>query len=380
MTNTKMIGITGSCGKTSTASFLGKIISDYSPCQVGVDNNTRGAVIKSIQKTSRAHGFLVQEVAVAAPGDMADIIPLLLPDIGVVTTIGQDHYSNFRTLEATAAEKAGLIKSLPESGVAVLNADDPNVIAMSEFARCRVLTYGVFESADVQGSDIRSDWPDRLSLNVTFKGESVRIKTGLFGDLLTPSVLAAVTGALAAGFDLQQSARSLEGIETFDRRMSIHHTPSGMWFVNDAFKAPYWSIEKVVSLLKQAKAPRKTFVLGSFSDTPGSMSTKYRRLAKLGLAVADRVILVGEKSKHIQKLITPELSDRLFAIASVEKACQLIADTAVKDELVLIKSNKLPHLERLIYGQSAELKCWKEACDKTINCKKCEKNASVFEK
>jgi len=374
LTSTKMIGITGSCGKTSTTSFLGKIISDYSPCQVGVDNNTRKAVIKSIQKASRSHRFLVQEVAVAAPGDMAGITPLLLPDIGVVTTIGQDHYSNFRTLEATAAEKVGLIKSLPESGVAVLNADDPNVIAMSEFARGRVLTYGVSERADVRGSDIQSSWPERLSLNVAFKGESVRIKTGVFGDLMTTSVLAAVAGALAAGFDLQQSARSLEGIETFDRRMSIHHTPSGMWFVNDAFKAPYWSVEKVVSLLKKAKAPRKTLVLGSLSDTPGSMSSKYRSLAKLGLVVADRVVLVGEKSKHIRKLITPALADRLFAVGSVEKACRLLADTAMKDELVLVKSNKLSHLERLIYGQAAELQCWKETCDKTISCEKCEES------
>jgi len=377
LTNTKVVGITGSCGKTSTTHFLGKIISDYYPCQIGVDNNTRRAVIRNIRETKRCHRFLVQETGVKYSGDMAGMIPLLLPDIGVLTTIGQDHYTSFRTLEATAAEKVRLIESLPAKGTAVLNADDPHVLAMAQKSRCRVLTYGLSEIADVRAADIRSDWPKRLTLTVSYQGETVRIETGLFGKLLTTSVLAAIAGALAAGMDLTQCARSLKSIETGDRRMSIHLNPSGIWFINDTFKAPYWSLENVISQLETVEAPRKTLVLGSFSDTPGSDSPKYRRIAKKYLDLADRIILTGEKSIHIRKMITPELKGRLFAFESVKDAYNLLADTAVKDELVLVKSNGLPHLERLIHGHLDGFSCWKNSCKRQDSCERCEESGLV---
>ena len=374
LSRTTVIAITGSCGKTSATRFLGKILSDDQPCHVGIDQNSLQAICKSIKKTKCTHKFLVQETAVDAPGNMAEIMPLLQPDIGIVTTIGQDHYANFRTLEATAEEKVLLIKSLSENGVAVLNADDPHVIAMAEHTRGRVISYGYAEHADVRATDIHSAWPKRLSLTVTFQKESVRIETGLFGDLLTISILAAVAGAMAVGISLKQCARSLKAIEPFNGRMSIHHFPLGSWIINDSFKAPYWSVEKVVSLLKDVEAPRKTLVLGSFSDTPGSGSPKYRRIAKLGLAVADRVILVGKKAFHVRKMLSPELANRLFVVDSVEKACQFLAQDVVTDELVLIKSNGREHLERLIYGQLTQLNCWKDTCSEKKSCKICEKS------
>ncbi len=377
LTNTKVIGITGSCGKTSTTHFLGKIISDHSSCHIGVDNNTRRAVIKNIRETKRCHRFLIQETGVECPGDMAGMMPLLLPDIGVVTTLGQDHYTSFRTLEATAAEKSGLIESLPDGGTAVLNADDPHVLAMARKSRCRVLTYGLSEIADVRATDIQSDWPKRLTLTVRYQEEEVRIKTGLFGRLMTTSVLAAIAGALAAGMDLTQCARSLKSIETADRRMSIHLNSSGIWFINDTFKAPYWSLEKVIVQLETVEAPMKTLVLGSFSDNPGAGSPKYRRTAKKGLELADRVILVGNTASHIRKMITPELKDRLFAFESIKDAHKLLMDTAIKDELVLVKSSNLPHLERLIHGHLNGFSCWKNSCRRKNSCERCEESGLV---
>ena len=89
-------------------------------------------------------------------------VSLLRPNIGIVTTIGKDHYTSFRTLDATAVEAGDLIKSLPDFGTAVLNADDPHVVGMQHLTNAKVLTYGLSEHADVQASDIKSSWPERL--------------------------------------------------------------------------------------------------------------------------------------------------------------------------------------------------------------------------
>ena len=210
-------------------------------------------------------------------------------------------------------------------------------------------------------------------MTVTFQNESVRIETNLFGDLLTTSLLAAVAGALAGGLTLKQCETSLKGIDSFPNRLSIHRHPKGAWILNDTFKAPFWSAEKVISMMKDAKATRKTIVLGSFSD-PGSRSEsqKYRAMVELGLNVADRVVVVGTKGgTYIKKIMTPQLKNRLVAIESIETACRQLAEDCVENELVLLKSSGKFHLERMICWQKEGFKCWKDACEKKIPCEKC---------
>lgn len=369
---TTVIAITGSCAKTSTTSFLGKIISDVESCFVGVGSNTWTPILRNVLALKRGSRFFIHEAGARTPGDMKGLAALLYPDVAVVTTIGLDHYTAFRTHDAVAEEKGRLVEALSKGGVAVLNADDPHVLAMAERTRARVLTYGLSPVADVRGSEVQSCWPDRLSLTVTYQGESVHIQTQLFGDLLVTAVLAAIAAALAAGFDLQQCAQSMTSIEAFDRRMSIHRTAQGVWFVNDTRKAPYWSVEKVVALLKNTKAPRKTLVFGSFSDTPGSDSRKYRSTAIDALGLADRVVFVGKKAAYVHKLFSSETEGRLFAFDSPQEACRMLAETAVADELIMIKSNSMERLDRLIYGQDVELNCWKETCSELKSCEKCE--------
>lgn len=139
---TTVIAITGSCAKTSTTLFLGKILSDAQSCLVGVDANGSTGIIRNLLKLKRECRFYVQEVGVAGTNRMKKRADLLCPDISVITTIGQDHYKSFRTLEATAAEKGLLVESLPETGVAVLNADDPHVLPMAKRTKATLRSLG----------------------------------------------------------------------------------------------------------------------------------------------------------------------------------------------------------------------------------------------
>ena len=350
---TTVIAVTGSCGKTSAVAFLGRILTDCAPCYVGVNFNVRNGVIRNIAKLCGHHRFFVQETGVCFPGDMAGITKVLRPQIAVVTTIGRDHYTSFRTHEATAAEKGMLVDALPADGTAVLNADDEHVAAMAARTTARVLTFGVSEDADVRATEVRAAWPERLSMTVSFEGESVRLETNLFGDLAVASVLAAIAAALAAGISLRQCAESLQGAEAFAQRMSLTQTPNGIWFVDDSFKAPFWSVSKVVAQFERARASRKTLVFGSFSDTAGSDSPKYRATARNALTVADRVVFVGKKSAYIRKMMSPETEGRLFVFDAVDGAADFLDASALEDELVLVKSNATERLDRLIYGPDA---------------------------
>lgn len=369
-----IISVTGSCGKTSTTFFLSKILCDQAPCYVGIRENSAKTIKNKLRKIRTPYRYYLQESGIAYPGDMKKIVSNLRPNVGVVTTIGRDHHTSFRTLEGTAAEKGILIESLPRSGTAVLNADDPYVMGMRGNTRAKVLTYGLSDGVDVQGSEIHSAWPNRLSLSVRYKREIVRIETGLFGDLLVISLLAAIAGGLALGVSLEQCAISLQGVESFPARLSIHRSMQGGWIIKDTVKAPFWSVEQVLLLFKDAVAPRKTIFLGSFSDTPGSDSNKYRRMARVALDVADRVVFVGGKAGYVKKMQDPSLDGRLFVFESHREACWFLASDMIENELVLLKSNVNSHLERLVCGQYSGFNCWKDSCEKQIDCEECSES------
>ncbi|MEZ4600653.1 MAG: Mur ligase family protein [Syntrophotaleaceae bacterium] len=374
LAKTEILAVTGSCGKTSATHFLGKILSDCGSCYVGVHRNGAKAIRKNMRKMRTPYRYLVQEAGIASPGDMKKIVSVLMPHVGIVTTIGLDHYTSFRTLEGTAAEKGLLIESLPKTGVAVLNVDDPHVLAMGQRTRAKVMTYGFSEQAEVRGSDVRAIWPEGLAMTVTYQGESIRLETALFGDLLATSLLAAVAGALAVGIPLAQCGVSLKGVKSFPSRLSIHQGPGGSWFLKDTVKAPYWSVPKVVALMKDVAAPRKTIVFGSFSDTGGADSRRYRAMARQALEVADRVVFVGDKSAYVRKMLTPELENRLFTIDSMESACRFLAESCVENEVVLLKSNSDIHLERTFCGLKDGFRCWKETCKRKIDCETCSES------
>jgi len=374
MCRATVIAVTGSCGKTSTVHFLGRILSDLDECRTGVLFNCQDAMLRTLRGVNRSHRFVIQEAGVDGPGYMETILPVLRPNIGIVTSIGQDHYRKFRTLEATAAEKRKLVEFLPPSGFAVLNADDPHVMAMASVTRARVLSYGLSEGADVRGSDISSAWPGRLSMTITYRGQSVRIMTGLFGNLLATSLLAAVCGAVAAGVELGHCTDSLRSVESFPIRMSVHRSSRGAWYILDTAKAPYWSVGKVLDQMKDVVAPRKTVVFGSFSDTPGSSSEKYRKKAKEALEVVDRVFLVGRNAMHIRKMLDSEAYGRLFMMESIQDAARLLSEDVVPDEVILIKSGKLEHAERLYFSQQSRLNCWKPVCEVVVSCEHCKES------
>ena len=137
------VGVTGSCGKTTTTELIGAVLSSAGACRIGAGRNGLGGVVLNVLSVGYATKFCAQEVSGSSPGRIKPQARLLRPQIGVVTTVGGDHYKTFRSLEATAKEKGRLAESLPRNGVAILNTDDPHVLAMAARTRARVVTYGL---------------------------------------------------------------------------------------------------------------------------------------------------------------------------------------------------------------------------------------------
>jgi len=215
------------------------------------------------------------------------------PHIGVVTHIDQDHYTRFRSKAATAAEKGKLVESLPADGRAVLNVDDPYVLAMRDRTRAQIITYGLSAEAMVRGEEVSSAWPDRLSLTVVYGSEKIPIRTRLLGEHWAYSMLAAVATGIARGVPLAECARAVERVEPVEGRMSPHQTPDGITFVRDDRKAPLWTIPASLRFMQMARAQRRVVIIGTISDYPGGADRTFPRVARRALEAAEHVIFVG---------------------------------------------------------------------------------------
>src|SRR5439155_21793801 len=140
-------GGTGRAGKATTAGLCGasrRVAGRV--CQTHrLVRRLNGPYVAArlVLTTTPRHRFCLCEMGTAGPGTLAQYVQVVRPHIGVVTMVAGDHYTAFRSLDATALEKRVLIEALPPDGIAVLNADDPRVAAMQAFTRARVLTFGL---------------------------------------------------------------------------------------------------------------------------------------------------------------------------------------------------------------------------------------------
>ena len=128
----KVVGVTGSNGKTSTKNMLRAVLSDVAPTVApeGSFNNHVGAPI-SMLRIDESTAFLVVEMGASGPGEIARLVEIARPDTGVVLKVGLAHAGGFGGIEGTRAAKSEMVTDLPESGTAVLNADDDRVAGMA---------------------------------------------------------------------------------------------------------------------------------------------------------------------------------------------------------------------------------------------------------
>jgi aminoacyl-tRNA hydrolase len=278
------------------------------------------------------------------------------PQIGVVTHVGSDHLSVFRSIEAVAEEKGKLVAALPTGGTAVLNADDPLVLAMRSRCAGRVITYGLSKNAMFRAEDIQSRWPDRLSFTLLCDGQSLSVRTQLCGTHWVHSVLAALSVAHLLGVPLQLAADTIERVPPFPGRMSPVTTVDNITFIRDDQKAPLWTIPSSLDFMRHAAAKRKIVVMGTISDFPGNPARIYPRVARQALEVADHVMFVGRNSSKCLPVKRDDDDSLLRAFVSTDHLLRFLNGFLQPGDLVLLKgSERADELVRIVDAWKYEI-------------------------
>jgi UDP-N-acetylmuramoyl-tripeptide--D-alanyl-D-alanine ligase len=366
------IAVTGSAGKTTTKDLIAAVLaSRHRGSKSPGTHNTSHWVSHTVLGARRGDGFCVHELGATGPGSLDEPIAIVRPRVAVVTNVGGDHRSAFRTLEATAAEKAKVVHAVPRAGFAVLNADDPRVLAMAGSCRGRVLTYGLRPDATVHAESVYSSWPDRLTFTAIHGEQRVAVHTRFCGVHWIHACLAAITTGIGLGVPLPVAAAALAAVDPLPGRYQPVEA-NGVTFIRDEFKASLWSVAPALEFLRDARAPRKIVVLGTISDYSGRASQVYADVARRALEVADEVIFVGPQARRAGGARSHPRGAALRAFPSLQEAHRHLADTLVPGDLVLLKgSQRADHLLRLVLARRGRIACWRTGCRRVKFCDEC---------
>ncbi|WP_292428194.1 Mur ligase family protein [Mesorhizobium sp.] len=365
------IGITGSSGKTTTASLLGHVLEAHAPTTTQAIYNTAVDIAPAVASASRNSEFVVLEIGASKKGSVARSARLIEPDVAIVTIVDLEHYSVFRSLEAVADEKGWLVNAVRPGGFALLNADDEHVLAMRRRTRERIVTYGRDEGADFRVLSAEFSFPGPLRVRIAWKGNEETLVSPLPGKHFWLAVTAAFAAAVELGVSPEQIKERIAGFGGVPNRCQIMEVPHGPTFIVDAAKAPFGTIDLAFDVMSDATDRRRKVVIGQISDYAGNPYSKYTKAYQRARAVADEVIAVGDNAHKVRATEEDIASGRFHRFRDVYDVYAHLKKTAVEGDLILLKSSSSLHLERVALAWTSDVKCWEKRCGFTIGCVSC---------
>jgi UDP-N-acetylmuramyl pentapeptide synthase len=373
------IGITGSAGKTTTTDMTATILANFGPCQQTVQYNMLTAIIGRVWHTHKVHRYCVAELAAYGPGTLDKTVRLFKPDIAVITLIGRDHYSAYKSMEALAAEKEKVVMGLSPHGTAVLNIDDPLVRSIGERCNRRIIWFGKSVGATLRLIEASSLWPEPLTMLFEYQDKTYEVRTQLHGTHMAIPVLASLGVALAADMPLEKAILAIAQAQPIEGRMQVVTGDDGVVFIRDDCKAPYWSLHAPLKFLQEARADRKIAIIGTISDSSGDASKRYKRYCRQIREYADIVVFIGPNAHRALRAKQNESDSTIQGFSSICYAANYLQAELRKGDLVLLKgSYKADHLSRLITNRVRPIQCWKDRCNVDVFCDKCPKLYKLF--
>ncbi|MEJ1091575.1 UDP-N-acetylmuramoyl-tripeptide--D-alanyl-D-alanine ligase [Microbacterium istanbulense] len=301
----RIVGITGSNGKTTTKNFLARILQDEGETVAPIKsyNNEVGAPLTMLRVTSSTR-YLVSEFGAAGVGSIARLAGLVEPDVAVVLMVGLAHAGGFGGIEQTARAKAELVESARPGGTAVLNIDDPRVAAMRTVADARGLAtvgFGQNPAAEVRASDLDVT-ASGTSAIVHVSGADLPLQLQVLGAHHISNALAAIAAAGVLGVAASDAIARLETVEVAERWRMQPMGNESVRIINDAYNASPDSMAAALRTLAQITGPgeRTVAVLGAMSELGEAAGEEHDRIGLLAVRLnIQRIVVVGPEARRL---------------------------------------------------------------------------------
>ena len=356
----RIAGLTGSSGKTSTKDLAAQLVERLGPtvAPAGSFNNEFGHPL-TVLRADAATRYLVLELSARGIGHIAYLCRVAPARYGVVLNVGHAHAGEFGGLDQVARAKGELVEALPADGVAILNADDPRVLAMAARTGARVVTFGIgARAATVRAANIRLDELGRPSFTLLTPQGSAPVTLRLHGAHNVPNALAAAALAGELGLGLDGIADGLGAAVARSRwRMEVHQRADGVTVINDAYNANPESVRAAIdALAHRAQRPpggggRAFAVLGHMAELGGMSRASHEDIGEYAARVDDSglagLIAVGEEAGPLldgARRVRSWTGEAL-AVPDGAAALDLLANRLKPSDVVLVKASRAAHLE-----------------------------------
>jgi UDP-N-acetylmuramoyl-tripeptide--D-alanyl-D-alanine ligase len=343
--NVRVIGVTGSVGKTTTKELIAAVLSTrYRTFKSEGNYNNEIGLPLMLLKLSEAHERAVLEMGFYQRGEIKFLSDLARPHVGVVNNVYAVHLERAGSLEAIAQGKGELVESLPPApeGIAILNADEPLVLGMRNRTRARVFTYGLDPAADLWADNIESRGLDGIFFHLHYRHETLHVRVPLLGLHSVHTALRATAVGLVEELTWQEIVEGLQALGATQLRLSAVTGPGGSLLLDDTYNASPESVIAALNLLTELEATRRVAVLGDMLELGAYEEAGHRLVGRRVRDVAQLLVTVGPRG-HI---IADEArgaglpAEAIVELKDSEAAIEYLRTHIGQGDVVLLKGSR----------------------------------------
>lgn len=345
----RVVGITGSVGKSTTKEVTAEILARRFKTlrNPGNLNNEIGLPITLLQ-LSEEHERAVLEMGFYVEGEIRFLCELALPSVGVITNIGTVHTERAGSREAIARGKSELVQALPADGVAILNFDDLLVRAMAEKTQARVFYYGMTSQADLWADQVEGLGLDGIRFALHYQNETLYLRVPMIGRHSVQTALRAAAVGLNEGLSWQEIIEGLHAGKSQLRLVTVRAT-SGALLLDDTYNASPESSLAALNLLNEMMG-RKVAVLGDMLEL-GHYERRGHALVGLRAAeVVDELVTIGERGRQIALAARAGglSQSAITSFDDVNNAIIYLKEHLNQENVVLVKGSHGMRLDRIV--------------------------------
>lgn len=353
----RVVGITGSVGKTSTKEITASVLAQrFNTLKSPGNRNSVLGLPPVLFALRPEYERAVFEMAMYTKGEIARLCDMTQPYIGVVTIIGPVHMERAGSLENIVAAKQELIEALPADGFAILNKDDERVMSMAAHTKAQVFTYGLDKTADLWADNIHSMGLEGVRFTLHYGREALSLQVALLGRHSVHTALRAAAVGLVEGLSWHEIANGLTKA-TAQLRLVVVTGPKESLIIDDTYNASPDSVLAALNLLNDLGG-RRIAVLGDMLELGQAEEASHRLIGRRAVDAAHVLLAVGKRGRMIgeEALAVGMPPDRVFMIEDVNSAVPVLEQLIHPRDVILVKGSLGMRMDRIVAALSKEKK------------------------
>jgi UDP-N-acetylmuramoyl-tripeptide--D-alanyl-D-alanine ligase len=366
-TGARVIGVTGSVGKTGTKEMLRVMLSAQAPAHASAKSyNNLWGVPLSLARMPRDVRFGVFEMGMNHAGEITPLTQMVRPHIAIITTVAPVHIEFFNSVAEIADAKAEIMLGLEAGGVAILPAENEHytrLVAHAERLGVRVVAFGLGQGCDARLMDIAAEG-EGLRAQAEILGETVAFTLNAPGAHLAMNAVAALAAAKLAGADLQSAAAALKGFETPEgrgQRFALPVEGGELLLIDESYNANPASMRAALDVLARLNAvhiARRIAVLGDMLELGHGSSHYHAELAEaIDFRRIDLVFCAGPQMRHLYERVPAE--HRGGYAETSEALAEILCPDLRAGDAVMVKGSLGSRMVRVVEAVKALSASWK---------------------